>query len=227
MELPGWLRPWQTPDRAAALNQYRRRARFYDLQIALAEPIRRRAAERLGLRPGETVLDVGCGTGLSLAILEEWAGPKGRIVGIEQSPEMIEQAQERVARNGWDNVTLLCSPVEEASIPVAADAAFFFFTHDILRTREALANVLRHLKFGARVVSAGLKWAPAWEVPANLLVLQAAFWSVTSFEGLRAPWDLLAALGGELEVEELLGRAIFIASGAVTRSGCEADAAAR
>ena len=48
------------PDRNAALAQYRRRAGVYDLELALFEPIRREAIARLGLRPGEVVLDLGC-----------------------------------------------------------------------------------------------------------------------------------------------------------------------
>jgi cyclopropane fatty-acyl-phospholipid synthase-like methyltransferase len=52
-------------DRQFALEQYRKRAGAYDLELAAFEPIRRMAIERLQLTPGDTVLDVGCGTGLS------------------------------------------------------------------------------------------------------------------------------------------------------------------
>ena len=111
------------PDRAAALAQYRRRAGFYDLELALLEPLRRRAVALLALRPGEVVLDVGCGTGLSLGLLSQAIGATGRIIGIEQSPEMIELARQRVLQRQLPGVTLLNSPVEIAAIPVQADAA--------------------------------------------------------------------------------------------------------
>ena len=97
--------PWQAPNRSAALDQYRRRAQFYDLQLALAEPIRRRAIERLGLKGGETVLDVGCGTGLSFELLEQRVGREGKIIGIEQSSDMIDQARARADRDRFENVT--------------------------------------------------------------------------------------------------------------------------
>ena len=182
----------RVPNRSAALDQYRRRARFYDFELALIEPVRRRAIERLGLKGGETVLDVGCGTGLSLELLEQRIGSEGKIVGIEQSADMLEQARARADRNHFENITLITSPVEDAEIPVLADAALFHFTHDILRTPAAVANVVSHLKPGARVVASGLKWARPWVLPTNLMVLQAALVSVTSLEGLAEPWSNLA-----------------------------------
>jgi len=203
----------QGPDRAAALAQYRRRARSYDLELALFERIRRKAIARLALQRGDVVFDVGCGTGLSLALLREGVGAKGRIIGIEQSPEMIEQARKRVARKRWSNVTLLCSPVEAADIAQRANAALFHFTHDILRRPAAIDNVLRSLEPGARIVASGLKWTRSWATPANLLVLPAAVYSVTSLEGLSEPWSLLAERTGPLDVETMLLGAVYIASG--------------
>ena len=207
------------PDRDAALAQYRQRADVYDLELALLEPIRRLAVSRLALRPGDVVFDVGCGTGLSLSILRRGVGPTGRIVGIEQSPEMLEQARRRVARARWGRVTLMCSPVETADLRVNADAALFHFTHDILRRPEAIANVLGHLKPGARVVASGLKWATPWLMrPVNLLVLPAALRSVTSLEGMDQPWRLLQEQLGRMNVESRLGGTAYVAS------GCRSDA---
>lgn len=203
------------PDRDAALEQYRRRADVYDLELALFEPLRREAIERLALRPGEVVIDVGCGTGLSLPALRRAVGPQGRVLGIEQSPEMIARARGRVATHHWRNVALLCSPVESApigSVVRRADAALFHFTHDILRRPEAVAHVVAHLKPGARVVASGLKWARGLAFPINALVLPAALHSVTSLAGLDAPWRELEARLGPLEVESRLFGAAYIAT---------------
>jgi len=202
------------PDRDAALEQYRQRAAVYDWELALLEPIRRRAISMLALRPGDVVFDVGCGTGLSLSMLRQGVGPTGRVVGIEQSPDMVAQARRRVARARWTRVTLMCSPVEAADIRVDADAALFHFTHDILRRPEAIANVVSHLKPGARVVASGLKWAAPWLMrPVNLLVLPAAIRSVTSLDGLDQPWRLLQDRIGQMNVESRLLGGAYIASG--------------
>jgi SAM-dependent methyltransferase len=199
------------PDRLAALAQYRRRAGVYDLELAVFEPVRRRAVAWLAAQAGDTVLDVGCGTGLSFELLQSAVGPRGRIIGIEQSPEMIEIARQRVARHGWRNVTLVHAPVESARIPVRADSALLHFTHDILQRDAALANVIAHLHPGSTVVACGLKWAPRWAAPVNLFVLPAALRSVSSLSGLQRPWQRLARLTGTPELRSLLGGGVFLA----------------
>ncbi|MDE1929760.1 MAG: methyltransferase domain-containing protein, partial [Burkholderiales bacterium] len=122
----------RTPDRLAALRQYRQRAAVYDWELVAFEPLRRAAIERLQLAPGDAVLDLGCGTGLSLAALHAGSGDAGDVVGVEQCPEMIAIARERVRRGLWRGVRLICAPVEAADLAAPADAALFHFTHDIL-----------------------------------------------------------------------------------------------
>ena len=209
------LARWLTPNRSTAIRQYRSRARIYDLELALFEPVRQRAIDLLRLKNGDRVLDVGCGTGLSFLALEGLVGPKGSIVGIDQSPEMLERARARAAENGWKNVALIAASVEEAAIPLAADAALFHFTHDIMRTPKALANVCSHLKPGARIVAAGLKWAPIRAMPLNLLVWNAALRSTSTREGLARPWSHLEPLVSRLKMEQMLGGTVYIVSGVI------------
>jgi ubiquinone/menaquinone biosynthesis C-methylase UbiE len=209
----------QGPDRAAALAQYEARAASYDFELALFEPIRGMAIERLELEPGETVLDVGCGTGLSLERLQREVGATGHVVGIEQCPAMIARARNRVRAQANENVTLICAPAEESHLERGADAALFHFTHDVLRRPAALDRVLQHLKPGGRLVACGLQWAPPWALPINLFVWGAALRSVSSLRGLERPWSLLAERVGGLEVEELLLGAVFLAHGVRTSVG--------
>jgi SAM-dependent methyltransferase len=210
------LPPQNCPDRQQALEQYRLRAKVYDHELLAFEPIRHRAIARLNLAPGATVLDVGCGTGLSFEPLELAIGPAGHIIAIEQCPEMMELARARVAQHGWRNVSLLSAPMETARIQPQADAALFHFTHDILRNPEAISHVVQGLKCGAHTVAAGLQWSNPWAWTTNWLVLMAAMYSVTSLDGLDRPWSHLAEYLDDLEISlELMG-SVYIASGVVT-----------
>jgi SAM-dependent methyltransferase len=204
------------PDREAALDQYRRRAGVYDLELALFEPVRREAVDRLRLRRGETVFDFACGTGLSLPLLREAVGARGRVVGVEQSPDMLARARRRVASHRWTNVELIGSPVESAKLPGLADAALFHFTHDVLQQPEAVANALAHLRKGARVVATGLQWAPRWAVAVNLAVYVAARRSVTTLGGLSRPWQALEARIGPMTVEQRWLGAVYLARGVLS-----------
>ena len=201
------------PDRDEAIAQYRSRVPVYDLEIAIAEPIRRRAIARLGLKPGEIVLDVGCGTGLSFPHIENYVGPEGAIIGVEQSPEMIAKARERAEKSGWTNVTLINAPAEEAMISQAADAAVFHFTHDLMQTPAALDNIFRSLKSSARVVATGLKWARWWSPGVNLMVRIAAMRSTTTLAGLEKPWRHLEPHLTGMVIEAAAGGGTYLAYG--------------
>lgn len=199
--------------RSLSQSQYAQRAAQYDLELAPFEPYRTQAIAALELRPGDTVLDVGCGTGLSFAALEEGIQPRGHIVGVEPCPEMLERARERVVRRHWHNVELLGATAADAPLRGHADAALFHFTHDVMRDAGAIGNVLGHLKPGARVVATGLQWAPPWMWATNAFVLAAALYSTSSLEGLLRPWDQLARHLTDVRVQAAGLGGVYIASG--------------
>ena len=205
------------PRRDHALAQYRRRAAVYDLELRLLEPLRRQAVDWLAPARGATVLDVGCGTGLSFALLQGFVGTAGRIVGIEQSLPMLERARQRVLQQGWQNVQLLNSAAEDAPLQGQANAALLHLTHDVMQNEDALARVLAHLHPGAVVVATGLKWAPWWAAPLNLLVLPAALRSVSSLQGLERPWQRLAQRLTRFTVRQEAGGTLYLARGVVPK----------
>jgi ubiquinone/menaquinone biosynthesis C-methylase UbiE len=198
----------EPPDRISALAQYERHAETYDRETDWVASDRARVVELLDLRPGETVIDVGCGTGLCFPMLVAAVGPHGRVVGIEQSLDMLGRAKERVDDSKFENVDLVLGSIEEVQIPVVADAALFSFTHDVLRSEAAVKHVLAHLRPGGRVAAVGPMWAPWWAPGMNLLIWYVTSDFVTTFEGFSEPWSHLARLvpGLSVERQELLGR---------------------
>src|SRR5215831_2307224 len=72
--------------------------RIYASPEIVEQRARTRAALRI--RPGERGLDIGCGPGFLSCELVREVGPSGRIVGIDASPEMLEAARARAAREG-------------------------------------------------------------------------------------------------------------------------------
>jgi ubiquinone/menaquinone biosynthesis C-methylase UbiE len=207
------------PDRQRAIEQYRHRARGYDRLAPLTHRLRRRAVQRLGLRAGQTVIDVACGTGLTFALIEDQIGPDGRLIGIDLSPEMLSQARERVAAKGWGNVTLIESAIEDAAIPEVADAAVFVLTHDVMRSPEALGNVLAHVRPGGRIATAGGKRALTWALPASVYLRYAMRRYTTTMEGFDRPWRILETLLPDLRVEPLLLGGAYVAWGTTARNG--------
>src|SRR6185295_10627365 len=173
------------PDPDAACALYRRHADSYDLQTDWAGSDRAKVVSLLALRPGDTVVDVGCGTGLCFAAIQSQIGPSGRLVGIEPSVDMLGRAEEQLK----DDDRL--------------DAALFCFTHDVLRSRPALEAVVTHTAPGGRVAAVGPMWAPWWAPAMNLLVWYVTSEYVTTFEGFSQPWSHLADLVPDLEVERI------------------------
>lgn len=180
------------PPNQASIERYRRHAAGYDASAERTMPLRRRAVALLQLQPGQTVLDVGAGTGLSYALLRDGVGPRGRVLGFEQSPDMFALAKARVQREGWDNVWHVNEPAEAVQLPALADAVLFNYTHDICRSPQAVGNILRQVKPGARVAMAGIKAFPWWTGPLVLLSWLKNRPYNAQPGGLRSPWRLVA-----------------------------------
>lgn len=200
-----------TPDNELSIRRYRARAAGYDASAERTMALRRRTIALLMLQPGEVVLDVGAGTGLSYALLREAVGPAGRVLGVEQSPEMYARAAQRVRDAGWSNVWQALAHAETVALPQPADAVLFNFTHDILRTPAALDNLLRQLKPGARVAVCGVKFFPWWTGPLNLLPwLKNRPYNAKAAD-LWRPWDLLQPRCEGWQQRSVLGGMAYLA----------------
>lgn len=105
-------------DQAAITAAYRRYAPIYDILFGpVFEPGRRRLVEALDCRPGDEVLEVGVGTGLSLRHYPRHT----RVTGIDLSPDMLARANQQVQRHDLSNVVLMAMDVQRLTFP---DASF-------------------------------------------------------------------------------------------------------
>lgn len=99
-------------------DAYRRYAHLYDRWFGkIFHPGRKLAIDQMGIKPGDRVLEVGVGTGLSLPEYPEGV----EVTGIDVSPEMINQARQRAEDAGMTGVTLAEMDAEAMDLP---DRAF-------------------------------------------------------------------------------------------------------
>jgi demethylmenaquinone methyltransferase/2-methoxy-6-polyprenyl-1,4-benzoquinol methylase len=148
------------------IKTYRKRARHYDMASQLyfrQHAHRRKAVRALGLRPGHSVVEVACGTGLNFPLIEREIGPEGRIVGVDLTDAMLARAQHRIETNGWSNVSLVQADAAEFEFPTGVNAILATYPHALL---PASGQVIAH---GAKALSAGGRWVVLdLKVPDNM-----------------------------------------------------------
>lgn len=108
------------------------------------------------IHEGEAVLDIGCGGGLDTMVAASMVGPKGRVVGIDMSPEMIERAKKNLGEAFLENVS-----VHEASadhLPFPDDSFDVVISNGVINLvpdkTKAMTDVFRVLKPGGRLMIA-------------------------------------------------------------------------
>ena len=202
-------------DLALAVEHYRELAPRYDHFTRRINRIRESAIEALRLAPGQTVLDAGCGTGWCVPKLAERVGSEGRVLGFDPSPEMLVVARSRLDAGISRRVVLIESSAEAVTLPSTADAILFSYTHDLIRSRAALDNVLAQARPGARVAATSTKLYAPWLFPANWYLRYSHRGYITNFDSFAAPWSLLASYLDDFEVETGPMTQHYVATGRV------------
>ncbi|MDV2480708.1 class I SAM-dependent methyltransferase [Methanoculleus sp. Wushi-C6] len=104
------------------------------------------------IRPGMTVIDIGCGPGNFTRAMAEMAGERGSVIGVDLQAEMLRHAQEKCARDGpgaritWHQ----CLP---ESLGITADADFalsFYMVHEVPDQNRLFSEVFALLRPGSR-----------------------------------------------------------------------------
>lgn len=195
--------------RERLIETYRKKARHYDLTSRLypapgypQQSQRMRAVNALGLRPGDRVVDVACGTGLNFPLIEAAIGPGGELVGVDLTDAMLARAGERVAAHGWNNVALVQSDAAAFRFPAEVDAVLSTYA---LTQVPGSAEVIDH---GAAALARGGRWVvldlkipdrtPGWLSRLGVSVVRT---SASLDEWIRhRPWeDIRAAMQESLD----------------------------
>jgi demethylmenaquinone methyltransferase/2-methoxy-6-polyprenyl-1,4-benzoquinol methylase len=201
---------------------YQKRARIYELAVygcyLLGFPIgryRRLAVKGLALRPGDTVVEVGCGTGMNFPLLQTAVGPTGKIIGIDISEAMLKRAEKRIKNTGWNNVDLILSSAADYRFPDDVDG---IIATGVLTYEPDYDKVIER---GARTLVPGRHWVvfdykmpSGWcrhLVPLFVWIFRSFGISMALFE--RTPWQSIKKHLRNPKIEEYYFGLIFIASG--------------
>lgn len=180
---------------------YRKRARHYDWTANLYYLLgfrewayRRKTVAALRLHPGDTVVEIGCGTGLNFSLLEQAVSKSGQIIGVDLTSAMLDQARARVQRHGWANVELVQCDAANYSFPDNISGAMSFCAITLMPEYDAIIrNGAAALSPGKRFAIFDLKephYAPEW-------LMKFAVWIERPFAveremAARHPWESLA-----------------------------------
>jgi SAM-dependent methyltransferase len=130
------------------------------------------------LRPGETVVDLGCGGGLDVFIASAKVGPTGKAIGIDMTPEMIDRARKNLAKGAPDGTqfsnvefhlaTIDALPLEDNSVDCVISNCVINLVPD---KQKVFREVARVLKPGGRlaVSDIALKKPLPEEISSDLL----------------------------------------------------------
>ena len=208
------------------IETYRKKAKHYDITSRLypapgypQRAQRLRAVQALGLRAGDSVIDIACGTGLNFPLIEEVIGPDGRIVGVDLTDAMLAQAQDRIETNGWSNISLVQADAAEFDFPTEVDA--ILSTYALTQVPDC-GDVIVH---GAEALSRGGRWvvldlkvpgnAPRWLVHVGIATVR-PFASIDEWL-VRRPWEAIRAAMQDrltdLSWTELFFGTAFLAAG--------------
>jgi ubiquinone/menaquinone biosynthesis C-methylase UbiE len=149
---------------------YRKRAKRYDLSSLLLYlaafrhgAYRKRAIQSLALNDGDTVVDLGCGTGLNFALLQQQVGPRGKIIGVDLSDAMLAEAYARIAAHCWLNVDLVKGDAATYVFPSSVDGILSTFALTLVSQFDAVVqNGATALLPGKRFVVLDFKMPSGW-----------------------------------------------------------------
>jgi len=124
-----------------------------EFALGVANPVR-----HANLRPGENVLDLGCGAGIDTLLAARAVGSTGTAIGVDMTPEMVARARGNAASAGLSNVEIRQGLIEQ--LPLSDESVDVVISNGVLnlsmRKSRVLAETLRVLRPGGRAVISDL-----------------------------------------------------------------------
>ena len=206
----------------AVRDLYRERAGSYDISANLYYLIgfreakyRKMAISELRLEPGDTAIEIGCGTGLSFRYVLHSIGNTGQLVGVDLTDAMLEQAKFRVKKNGWENIRLIQSDAAKYAFPSNINGVFSTFALTLIPEYQAVIERASHaLTDGGRFVLLDFKkpdrW-PLWVIKLGVAITRPFGVSLDLAE--RKPWEVMKKYFSNVTATELYGGFVYIAVG--------------
>jgi ubiquinone/menaquinone biosynthesis C-methylase UbiE len=204
------------------LELYRRRSGNYDFAANLYYLIgfrevkyRKLAVAALNLHVGDTIVELGCGTGLNFGYLLDAVGSTGRVIGVDLTDAMLEQARQRVAKNGWRNVNLIQSDAARYVLPPGTDGVLSTFALTLVPEFErVIEQVAQALAPAGRFVVLDFKRPEQWP----LWIIKLGVWISRPFGvsldlAQRKPWLTMRKHFPDLKLQECFGGFVYIATG--------------
>jgi ubiquinone/menaquinone biosynthesis C-methylase UbiE len=208
---------WADCDRNTVSSRYDRIADFipfFDWLFFLPWDLRQKAVTDLGLSRGDSVLEIGCGTGRNFQFLRDAVGPTGNIYGIDISPGMLGKARELRDTNHWHNIELSECDAADYAAPKPLDGVLFSLSYNTMpHHRTVLRRAWQQLRPGGRLVIMDAK------LPSGLggrLILPFSLWLMKHTmlgNPLIQPWKELAAITEYFEMSERLFSSYYICRG--------------
>ena len=199
---------------------YDRLAPRYDLIAGAYQLLGRRlgprAIELLTLRAGDTVVDLGCGTGVNLPRLARAVGPDGHVVGVDLSPGMLTQASARIPVDLGAPVELVQADVRDYDLPSDTRGVLATFALEMVpEFDDVVARSCRTLATtGGRLAVSGLRRPPGW--PDWLVRLgvwaNRPFGVTQAYEELH-PWAAVRRHAVDIAFETAMFGAIYLSVG--------------
>lgn len=202
---------------------YDRCASFYDASTCLYPLVgfrfnhyRKLAIQRLGLQPGNHVLDLGCGTGLNFPIFQTFIGPQGRMTGVDFSGRMLDRARRRVGQAGWAHVELIECDMRKAAVPSTVSAVFIsgalgFIPESSAFVERVIQELPARCAFGILDLKHPDHW-PRWLFH-FFFTLSGKPFAVTPGYVAQSPWRIVESRLESCCITEHYGGAVVIAAG--------------